>query len=368
MAQATSIEWATDVWNPVAGCDLVSPGCTNCYAMRMAARLEAMGQAKYAGLTEKVNGNAVWTGRINLDHASLAAPLSWKKPRRVFVNSMSDLFHEGVPFDYVDQVFAVMSLCPQHTFQVLTKRPGRMEEYFSGRTWGDVIAAVRDPDAREPWVRQFTAHYALDDVFAGTREGATGYFDPPLAGPRMPQQWPLPNVWLGVSVEDQKRADERIPVLLDCPAIVRFLSVEPLLGPVDLKLNAYWNPLGRNSSLHLNSVTHRRDGIGWVIVGGESGPGARPFHPEWALSLVDQCHTFGPRRQVACFVKQLGSNVVIAKGETPWGPPHNQTVAGRVFLKDKKGGDMAEWPENLRVREFPQTNHEPAEPAKARSL
>lgn len=174
----TSIEWTDATWNPVAGCAIITPGCTNCYAMRMAARLEAMGVEKYAGLTRKSGGRYIWTGRISLDEASLASPARWRKPRKIFVNSMSDLFHPDVPADFIGRVWDAMAAAPQHTFQILTKRPERMR---------DVIAAI---------------------------------------APR-----PLPHVWLGTSVEDNAVVG-RLNDLRGTPAAVRFVSFEPLIGSV----------------------------------------------------------------------------------------------------------------------------------------
>lgn len=309
----TSIEWTDATWNPVAGCSIVSPGCHNCYAMTMAARLEAMGQDKYRGLTKKPNGKALWTGKITLDEKALEAPLKWKKPKRVFVNSMSDLFHEDVPDEFIDRVFSRMLLTPQHVYQVLTKRPARMLEWVmddgEGRQGAMCYWAMMDHEMDE------------SEILRRSGGGVA---------------WPLPNVWLGVSVEDQQRADERIPLLLQTPAAVRFLSCEPLLGPIEL------GHLRRGEDDAFNCL----DGIGgpnidWCIVGGESGHGARPCNLSWIRSIVDQCKAAG----VSCFVKQLGSKSV----ETQQGP---DGWAKRV-INDKKGGDINEWPEDLRVRDFP---------------
>jgi protein gp37 len=221
----TNIEWTETTWNPVAGCTVLSPGCTNCYAMRMASRLEAMGQKKYAGTTRISGRRPKWTGRIVLDRRSLDLPFSWKNGRMVFVNSMSDLFHEKIPFTFVEEVFDVMKKASHHTFQILTKRAENLE------------------------------HLA----------------------PKLP--WPE-NVWMGVSVEDSDHL-WRIDHLRRIPARVRFLSLEPLLGPLDF--------------LNLS-------GIHWAIAGGESGPGARPMKPEWVRSIRDQC----VECQVAFHFKQWG--------------------------------------------------------------
>jgi protein gp37 len=225
---SSSIEWTDATWNPVAGCDILSPGCTNCYAMRMAARLEAMGQQKYAGLTKKTSRQHVWTGKIKLDPASLMLPATWKKPRMIFVNSMSDLFHEDVPKKFVKAVFKVMAETPQHTYQVLTKRAERLEELSTSLHW--------------------------------------------------PQ-----NVWMGVSVE-RKDFTWRIDSLRRTGAQIKFLSLEPLLGPLN------YLDLG---------------GIDWVIAGGESGPRARPMDAAWVRNIRDQCTAAG----VAFHFKQWGGVV-----------------------------------------------------------
>jgi protein gp37 len=301
----SKIEWTEETWNPVAGCSLVSPGCTNCYAMRMASRLEAMGQTKYAGTTKKVNGLSVWTGKINLADDALAIPLKRSKPTMWFVNSMSDLFHKDVPFEYIDKVFAVMALTPQHTYQILTKRTERMAEYTAATYLpGGVLVA-------------------LDQMESGIE--ATG------------AQWPLPNVWLGTSCEDQQRADERIPHLLKCPAAVRFLSCEPLLGPIDF---------GDEDEIH--GPFNRLDLglIHWVIVGGESGPGARPMNVEWARSIVEQCKAAG----AACFVKQLGAHPICNDVDREMhadGTLFNEGIhkdEWHMTLRDKKGNYIPDSP------------------------
>lgn len=227
MAGSSEIEWTEATWNPVAGCTMVSPGCTNCYAQRMAARLDAMGIAKYVGTTRRSGNRAVWTGKLGFDEGSLVAPLQWRRPLRIFVNSMSDLFQDAVPDGFIRRVWGVMEKAHWHSFQVLTKRPGRMREILN--------------NGNLPVLR---------------------------------------NVWLGTSVESQDFVS-RIDLLRETPASVRFVSFEPLLGPV----------------LNLNLAN-----IHWAIVGGESGPGARPMEPWWAEALRDQCHG----ASVAFFFKQWG--------------------------------------------------------------
>ena len=290
MADSTAIEWTDATWNPIAGCSLVSPGCTNCYAMKMAARIERMGGVPhYAGLTQPSKAGPVWTGKVARapDHI-LTQPLRWKKPRRIFVNSMADLFHDDVPDAWIDQVFAVMALAPQHTFQVLTKRAKRMRDYVN---------------------RNQRNGCGMDRMLGGEM---LGHYNAALrAGVAIPAlALPLPNVWLGVSVEDQARADERIPDLLATPAAVRFLSCEPLLGPVDI---------GAVVRRALLDGAIRNDGkttpLGWCITGGESGPGARPAHPDWFRSLRDQCAAAG----VPFFFKQWGE----------WRPAYDSEVPER---------------------------------------
>lgn len=255
MADNTKIEWTDATWNPVNGCSLASPGCTNCYAMKQAHRVP-----QRRGLTQHTSGGMVWTGEVRFDEAKLTQPLHWKRPRRIFVCAHGDLFHDAVPDEWIDRVFAVMAICPQHTFQVLTKRSARMRRYFDG-------IGPRKPV--RAWMR------ANDDI----------EHQPPF---------PLPNVWLGVSVEDQRRADERIPDLLATPAAVRWLSCEPLLGPVDLvQFKPDWG--------------YWLDNLDWVVAGGESGPGARPMHPDWARTLRDQCAAAG----VPFFFKQWGDWSVV---------------------------------------------------------
>lgn len=283
----TNISWTTETWNPIVGCSIVSKGCTNCYAMRMAHRLGANPKTPhYRGLTMKVNGNPVWNHRIAAapDHV-WQQPLRRRKPTTWFVNSMGDLFHEAVPDEMIDRAFAIMALCPQHTFQCLSKWPERMRTY------------IRRQCDRGRWPAM-----DLAAVMA-----ATGQWDTPALDLR--NGWPLQNVWLGTSVEDQATAAARIPPLLGTPAALRFISAEPLLGPVDLTLDGLVCLPCRNAAdgLTMDPTTGAYEccprcdftGIGdewaidWVVCGGESGPGARPMHPAWARSLRDQCAAAG---------------------------------------------------------------------------
>jgi protein gp37 len=321
MSDNTKIEWTDATVNAVNGCSVVSPGCTNCYAMRLAGTRLKHTESR-TGLTIDTKAGPVWNGTTRLSEKALMQPLRWKRPRRIFWNAHGDLFHDSVPDEWVDQCFAVMALTPQHIHQVLTKRPERMRAYLSDPAVVRRICAVAGklryelaPDA-ERFHRAF--HRALQpsaSLTAWTVEGgiASDMFrrqEPDRDWPSW-VTWPLPNIWLGTSVEDQVRADERIPHLLATPAAVRFLSCEPLLGAIDL--NAVpWDVAGYPMEGALPTPGepddfrywhHRVQGIAWVIVGGESGPAARPMHPDWARSLRDQCAAAG----VPFFFKQWGA-------------------------------------------------------------
>jgi protein gp37 len=308
----TAIEWTDATWNPVTGCDRTSPGCDHCYALKMAARLKKMGSANYQN-----DGDPRTSGPgfgVTCHPHMLDQPLRWKRPRRIFVNSMSDLFHPDVPDEFIAQVFAVMALAPQHTFQILTKRPQRMATML-GHDY-----------STEEW-RAFTTivHDVMEDM--GHREAC---YD----------MWPLPNVWLGVSIETDRytfRADH----LRATPAALRFISAEPLLGPLP--------------SLDLT-------GIDWLIVGGESGPGALPMHPDWVRDLRDQCHD----RHEACEIPDvpLPHSVGVPGGGRACACEYRSPVAflfkqaGEVLAREwgcsaRKGTNPDEWPAEFRVREYP---------------
>ena len=289
MADYTKTEWTDATWSPVTGCSVVSPGCTDCYAMKLAGgRLR--GHPSRKGLTIPSKAGPVWTGEVRLNEEWLDQPLRWSKPRNIFVCAHGDLFHENVPDELIDRVFAVMQQARRHRFQVLTKRPARAQAYLQA------LYAEADPNSQ--WNQRW-----FDRGFSW-----------PLSGD---ETIPFQNVWLGVSVEDQKRADERIPPLLETPAAVRFVSVEPLLGPITF--HCEWLD---TDFRELDQPDARLDRI---IVGGESGPGARPMHPEWARSLRDQCQAVG----VPFFFKQWGTwvpndaafraDVVPSAVRHPWG-------------------------------------------------
>lgn len=280
MGADTGINWTDATWNPIRGCSRVSEGCRNCYAERVAARFSKKGQP-YHGLavmrTSKLavtneGGSPHWTGDVRFIPEHLADPLRWKKPRRIFVNSMSDLFHESLTNEQIAAVFGVMAASPRHTFQVLTKRAKRMREWFA---WVDTTQ-------RSGHAMLCTA--AAWELLGDWRgNGAICWEEGGFAEP-----WPLPNVWIGVSVENQAAAWVRIPDLLATPAAVRFLSCEPLLGPVGLK--AVGSFRGEDLSALEEVVGHvNRPAIDWVIIGCESGPGARPCATEWIRLIRDQC-------------------------------------------------------------------------------
>lgn len=298
---STSIEWTDQTWNPTVGCSRVSKGCERCYAERVAHR--GMSEA-HRGLTVMGNHGPRWTGEVRLMPDRLDQPLRWRKPRRVFVNSMSDLFHEGVSFEYIAAVFGVMAASPRHTFQVLTKRPERAAEFFAWLPNGAADCSSTEAVTIEARRALFNAgNKNAREALAGASNGGW-------------RQWPLPNVWIGVSVEDQATADERIPALLNCPAAVRWVSYEPAIGAVDFKDISTADPM--EIMLPLGGVTWRVSGSGthlsrthaeldWIVVGGESGPGARPFDVQWARSTIQQCR----EASVPCFWKQAGSHLVI---------------------------------------------------------
>lgn len=312
MADHSHIEWTDATWNPVTGCSVVSPGCTNCYAMKLAGtRLKH--HPSRAGLTTDTKAGPVWNGTVRFNENWLDQPLRWKKPRMIFVCAHGDLFHPDVPDSWIDQVFAVMALCPHHTFQLLTKRPERMRAYLA--------PTIRAPlSSFDRIAEQMFALVGDDWPTVKERCEANGL---PWTQPSSRDDWwPLPNVWLGTSVEDQRRADERIPHLLATPAAVRFLSAEPLLGPVDLRQLRLFNPEGKpwidaltgsvtsgglprgpdEAGINVTTRIRVQPALDWVIVGGESGDGARPMHPDWARTLRDQCAAAG----VPFFFKQWG--------------------------------------------------------------
>lgn len=301
MADNTKIEWADASWNPIRArnretgkighyCEHLSPGCVHCYSETFNRRGIGAGVAFQRQNRDKVE--------LFLDETMLTQPLRWKKPRRIFPCSMTDLFADFVPDEWIDRIFAVMALCPQHTFTLLTKRAERMRRYLSlARAHPVGLAALEQ-----------TLNSMAKNPRSKVGEGCVLQGDIPHL-----KVWPLPNVWLGVSVEDQPRANERIPHLWATPAARRFISAEPLLGPIDLTQidlgnGAYLDALDGGMYMELPRgwrPAHPIPGavrLDWVITGGESGPNARPMHPDWARSLRDQCVT----AQVPFFFKQWG--------------------------------------------------------------
>lgn len=378
---ATTIEWCDEVWNPVTGCTKVSAGCKNCYAATFARR----GMGQWAGRA---------FGEVRCHEDRLVHPLQWTSRRRVFINSMSDLFHESVPFEFVDRVMAVVAVARQHDFLLLTKRPERMREYF-----GDA-----DDDERSHAIGT-TAGCMLDGSWIWTTRGKrwrpyiesvislSHGFDPDdedVETYSSTDFLPLPNLWLGVSLEDQAAADERIPLLLQTPAAVRWISAEPLLGPIDPSryIRRSESMIDYRQRVGYDAPHGAADRIDWVVVGGESGSGARPCHQDWVRSIVSQCKD----ANVPVFVKQLGAlsytdagrsfrdhlqwvqkaagwiggtNAILVDtqgricrngGDMARARDENAfpvRILGPDALRHPKGGDMSEWPKDLQVREWP---------------
>lgn len=277
MADHSNIAWTNATWNPVRGCERVSEGCRNCYAEELAARHSYEGGwgSEVAEWVKRPGGKleARWTGVIQTIARQLEVPLRWREPRRVFVNSMSDLFHDRVPMDFLDKCFAVMAMSSRHTFQILTKRPQRMLDYL---TREDIAERI--------------GHAEFEIAGSGLR---TAIKVDSYAGPQHRRaSWPLPNVWFGVSAEDQATFDERVPLLLRTPAKVRFVSLEPLLGHIDL--------IGKDEQGSALHTYEDRPRLNWGIVGGESGQAFRAMPIEAARYIVAQFHDAG----VPLFVKQ----------------------------------------------------------------
>lgn len=298
MASVSDIEWTDATWQPITGCSIVSPGCAHCYAMKLAGgRLRNHPSRK--GLTDDSKNGPVWNGKVRFNEQWLTQPLRWRKPSRVFVCAHGDLFHEDVPDEWIDRVFAVMASAPQHTFQVLTKRAERM--------------------------RKYCRHHA--ETWCPTEKVKPIFSNEILRDLGIARVGPLPNVWLGVSTERQQEFDERVVHLLHTPAAVRFVSAEPLLGPVTLK--------------SVPCVIPGEPGYGvrkldWVIVGGESGHGARPMHPDWARKLRDACAA----NDIPFFFKQWGEHAPFPVG-FPIANPRVFYVRGRGYPFQMMGDDLA---------------------------
>jgi protein gp37 len=310
----STIEWTDETVNPIVGCSKISPGCQNCYAANAAKSPRLQQFPQY----QKV---AAWDGTVEFVESQMLKVLKWKKPKRIFVCSMADIFHKNVPDEWLDKIFAYMAIANHHTYQILTKRPERMAEYFTVESANRVTTLYHQllkdgvgGKIKQDWVERHCTVFQIDEW------------------------WPLNNVWLGVSVENQKAADSRIPILLETPAKVRFLSCEPLLGEVNLseylEIDCYVDSMSTPDGSGRIDIKP----INLIIAGGESGPNARVCHVEHLRSLVQQCQ----EAEVPVFVKQLGKLPLLNNG------PYK--------ISDRKGGIFSEFPEDLEVREFPQND------------
>jgi protein gp37 len=292
----TTIAWTDETINPIVGCSRISAGCEKCYAETAAktARLQQFPQY------QKV---AKWNGTVEFVESQLIKPYEWKKSKKIFICSMADIFHENVPFNWVEEIFYMIENCPQHTFQILTKRPERMIEFFD-------------------WYIARNSDHSVE------------------------LQWTMPdNIWLGVSCENQAMADKRIPLLMEIPAKVRFLSCEPLLEPINLSkfLPIEWSEIAEDWIESWPGIgSYSRDAYpDWIIVGGESGAGSRPCHIDWIRDIASQCQS----AKVPVFIKQLGSNAIATRSDN--------TGNYKLKLKDRKGSDILEWFDDLRLQQFP---------------
>lgn len=321
----SNIIYAPKSWNPISGCSPVSEGCANCWAKVMARRQRQD-----------------W-GAIYLHPERLEQPLRWRKPKTVAVAFMGDLWHDQVPDEFIDKVFAVMALTPQHTYLLLTKRPERMRAYLAALA----VDVQNWPLPGEKGSERIRTATLIQSAI-----------------------WPLPNVWLGVSCENQARADERIPLLLDTPAAHRWISCEPLLSAIALGFfkPAFYTRGGRGRS----TTVRVREGLDWCVIGGESGPHARPCDLGWIRDIRDQCKAAG----VPCYVKQMGAKPVLpdtAEGAREWHAgvqigairwpagaerwlygPDGRRAGYALWFRDRKGENPDEWPADLRVREMPE--------------
>ena len=331
---SSKIAWTNETWNPVVGCSKVSPGCDNCYAERMAARQVGMGYARHIKNPDSdeeawikystVINEGKWTGTAYCDRTSLDKPLHWRKPRRIFVCSMGDLFHKSVPFEFIDKVVAVLALCPQHTGQILTKRGERLLEYSEElragrRRLGDSLRKINQ--------ERYSNRLRLSSALKISSDG------------KPPYKWP-DNIIGMVTAENQEQADKRIPLLLQCGFKTTGVSIEPMLGSVDLENITATLPSGAlvrgtvlgSDGQHFTPGGAAGIGINWVIVGGESGPGMRICDEEWIREIVCQCQA----ADVPLFIKQIHRCKPKPKSHK--------------FYVSK---NMAEWPEELQVQEYP---------------
>jgi len=354
MGAKTDISWCDSTWNPIRGCSRVSPGCEHCYAETTAHRYNGVDKngkpLAYHGLTT----DGKWNGQIKFVAKHFLDPFKWKDSRKIFVNSMSDLFHENLEDNVIADIFMVMAMNERHTFQVLTKRAHRMYALLKEDIFWTTVARKC-----EAWADK------EEKVSGGGMMGFDAWIE------EVRKRKALTNVWLGVSAEDQKRLKIRMPYLLSTPAAVRWVSAEPLLGPLD------FGPVAEIGSwpdhgLFLRNPAEWDDwkywctpGLDWLVIGGESGAGARPCELEWIRDLKNRMI----EAKVPVFVKQLGKVVYYngMSGCSPDGKSEHwpktfikhecklasESYGWRVHLHDDHGGDMAEWPEDMRVQEFP---------------
>lgn len=300
----TKIQWSQETWNVVLGCSKLSAGCMQCYAVghvhRLAGNPNPTIKAANEGLTRRhTNGQLDWSGVVRFIPERLTQPLRWKEPKLIFVNSLSDVFHEDLPVEVIAQIFGVIIAARRHTFQILTKRPERMADLLNSE--------------------KFRRH----------AEKCAGDYT------HLMPDWPLANCWIGTSVEDQAAAEKRIPHLLRAPAAVRFLSCEPLLGEVNLD-PWLWEKRYGEPELGSPLLFEATNAIDWVIIGGESGHRARPLQATWISNLISDCE----EAEVKTFVKQTGA---------VWARDHG--------YQDRKGGDPSEWPLGWQIQQFPEVAH-----------
>ncbi|GAA0574962.1 phage Gp37/Gp68 family protein [Streptomyces mordarskii] len=339
MATHSAIEWTDTTWSPVIGCDRVSPGCDSCYAITT-ARIRSHNPnpkiaAAFAGTAHRTADRLDWTGNLNLLENRLTKPLTWPKPAKIFVNSVSDIFHQGVPEEFIAKIWAIMALTPRHTYQILTKRHARMRAVLTD--------TCRCGSEHAPGTHFRSAMaWAVSENNPDRIPGL-----PDDAEQRVTQAaWPLPNVWIGVSAENQQWAGTRVPALLQTPAAVRFVSCEPLIGAVDLTRwlrpvpdcgyvdpddgtcghpDAFTPECHRWADCPVRGRSTQWHGLDWVIAGGESGHGARPMHPQWARALRDECEVAG----VPFFFKQWGA----------WAPSGYLVIRSRPEARSVLVGD-----------------------------
>jgi protein gp37 len=324
MGDKTAIQWTDATWNPIRGCRRVSAGCENCYAEKVANRFSGEGKP-YEGL---VTLKGRWNGKVMKVPHMLDQPLRWTKPRLVFVNSMSDLFFEALDFEYIAACFAIMAASPEHTFQVLTKRPEQAQKFFA---WL----------GHAPWLRAFEA---LERIAPEAHKRALKV----CRTIAHEGEWPLPNVWLGISAEDQETAVKRVRTLRRLPAAVHWISQEPQIGPINYRPEVFeWQPVGQDE----DGVAVILQPIRWIVIGGESGAGARPFDIEWARQTLRETD----KTECSVFIKQLGAVAIDSNvgGNTAMRLAGWKPNTEPVELAHRKGGEIEEWPEDLQRRDWP---------------